>query len=235
MRCAVATILKLGAMFSAIGAFAISDAGQRLIQNGITLAALLVAIKGVRNWNQERRDLRRAELAEKTLATTYRAKDAIAFVRSPFGFGGEGQSRKHGANESEEKSAALDSAFAPIERANKAAAIFEEIQSLRYSISAAFSPAAAQPLSVFMEIRAEIIAASQSRMRDITQPGPINDAAIARSERNDAVIWEGYGEADTIVSRVDGAIAALEAQFRPYVEATFKPPNRFFKWRNKTT
>lgn len=230
MHAATIVLLKLGAMFVAIGTFAISDAGQRMIQNAIALAALAFAIRGVRNWNQERRDLRRAELAEKTLATTLRAKDAIAFVRSVFGNAAEGETRKRGPNETPDQARALDSAFAPIERVNKVAAIFEEIQSLKYSISAAFSPPAAQPLSVFMEVRAEIIAASFSKMRDIDHPGPMNDAAIARSERNDAVIWEGYGEAETIVPRIDTAIAALEARFRPYVEATFKAPNGIFKW-----
>jgi len=223
-----------------IWAFVLSEAGQRLIQNIIAIVALIFAIRGVRNWSRERRDLRRAELAEKTLVAAHRAKDAIGFVRSPFGWGGEGATRKRGQNETADQTQGLDSAFAPIERLNKASDIFEEVQSLRYSISAAFSPAAAKPLSVFMEVRAEIIAASHSKMRDISQPGPMNDAAIARSERNDAVIWEGYGEAEKIVPRIERSIADLEKAFRPYVEATFRISGfwprwpAWFTWRGKT-
>jgi len=214
-----------------IWAFILSEAGQRLIQNIIAVVALLFAIRGVRNWSRERRDLRRAELAEKTLVASYRAKDAIGFVRSPFGWGGEGATRKRGQNETADQTQALDSAFAPIERLNKASDIFEEVQSLRYSISAAFNPAAARPLSVFMEVRAEIIAACHSKMHDVNQPGPMNDAAIARSERTDAVIWEGYGEPEKIVPRIDQAITDLEKSFRPHVEASFRLA-RFWRWPN---
>jgi hypothetical protein len=84
-----------------------------------------------------------------------------------------------------------------------------------------------------MAVRVEIIAASHSKMGDIVHPGPNNQAAIDRSERNDAVIWEGYGEAETIVPRIDASITALEATFRPYVEATFRSANWWPKWFKK--
>lgn len=225
------------AAFQALWTFVLSEPGQRLIQNVIAVTALVFAIRGVRNWSRERRDLRRAELAEKTLVAAYRAKDAIQFVRSPFGWGGEGATRKRSGNETADQTQALDSAFAPIERLNKASDIFEEVQSLRYNIGAAFSLAAARPLSVFLEVRAEIIAASNSKMREATRTGPMSDAAIAHMEKTDAVIWEGYGEDEKIVPRLEQAIAELEKSFRPYVEATFRL-SRFWPtwltWGKKT-
>ena len=210
------------AAFQALWTFVLSEPGQRLIQNVIAVTALVFAIRGVRNWSRERRDLRRAELAEKTLVAAYRAKDAIQFVRSPFGSVGEGATRKRDPNETTDQTQALDSAFAPIERLSRASEIFEEVQSLRYSIGAAFSLTAAKPLTVFMEVRAEIIAASHSKMRDATRDGRVTEAAIAHAEKMDAVIWEGYGEDEKIVPRLDQAIADLEKSFRPYVEATFR-------------
>src|SRR3954470_23878952 len=114
----------------AVWSFLISDAGQRLIQNLIAIGALFLAVRGVRNWNRERRDLRRAELAEKTLAAAYRAKDAFRFVRSPAGWGGEGSTRKRDEGESKTLSEALDRAFTPIERLNKMSEVFDELRSL---------------------------------------------------------------------------------------------------------
>ncbi len=169
----------------------------------VAITALTFAIRGVRNWNRERRDLRRAELAEKTLALGHRAFDAIATVRAPFAHAGEGASRRRGEGETPEIARALDIAFTPIERLNSAGEIFEEIKALRYSLAAAFSLHDAEPLLVFLTVHVEIASAAYSKMRDILGPRQRDQsAAIARSERNDAVIWSGYADPDPIAARL---------------------------------
>jgi hypothetical protein len=205
-----------------VWAYLFSDAGQRLIQNIIAIMALALAVRGVRNWNRERRDLRRAELAEKTLATAYRAKDAFRFVRSPAGWAGEGSTRKRGESEPKNISEALDRAFTPIERLNKMSDVFDELRSLHYSIAAAFGTKTAEPLDTFLTVHNEIIFAAHSQMRAIWRGGPTTEASIVRAERDEDVVWDG-GEGDAITLRLDAAIAQLEATFRPHVEATFRP------------
>lgn len=223
-------------MIGQLLAFVISDAGQAFIQNVIAVVALIFAIRGVRTWRQERRDIRRAELAEQTLAVAHRAKDEIAMVRSPHGHGGEGSTRQRGPNESSQEAEALDGTFVPIERLNKIADVIDQIQGLRYSLTAAFGGEAAEPLMVFLQVRREIIVAAQINMRETFDAvrgrrAPMDDKAVERSEKREAVIWEGSRDPDEIVARLDSAIADLERTFRPYVEAKFRPlPDRFFKW-----
>jgi hypothetical protein len=190
--------------------------------------ALVFAVRGVRTWNQERRDLRRAELAEKTLTIAHRAKDAIGVVRSPFGYAGEGSTRKREPNESDREAEALDRAFAPIERLNTIGDVFDEIQSLRYSLTAAFGRQVPEPLLVFLRVRNEIAGAARINMREALDAVRGRDAAmdrnaVGRAERREAIIWEGLNDPDAIVARLDAAIADLERTFRPYVEATFRP------------
>jgi hypothetical protein len=223
-------------MIGELWEFVISESGQALTQNVIAASALAFAVRGVRTWRQERRDLRRAELAEQTLTVAYRAKDAFAMVRSPFSFGGEGATRPRGPNESDKEARALDQAFVPIERLYKIADLFDQIQGLRYSASAAFQPKAAEPLGVFLRIRNEINNVAMSDRREAAnaargQGATMDDKAIERSEKREAVIWEGSQEPDAIVARIDAAISELEQTMRPHVEANFRPlAGRLSQW-----
>jgi hypothetical protein len=201
--------------------FFISDAGQRALQNLLGLAALFLAVRGVRNWNQERRDVRRAELAERALASAYRCRDVIANVRSPIGYQGEGQSRKAEEGETPGQKQQRDSAFVPVERLNAHQALFEELASLAYSLDAAFGPSAADPLLAFNRARFKIMAAARSKFRMVDSTQDLTERDIARMERDDATIWSGMDN-DEISKDINDAVALLEVKFRPYVEASFR-------------
>lgn len=200
----------------------LSDAGQRLAQNIIAVAAIILAARGVRNWSRERRDLRRAELAEQSLAVAYRARDAISSVRSPFGHSGEGSSRKREPGETPEQQERRDSAFAPVERLSHIHSLFEELQSIKYNVTAAFGVAAAEPLNEFLKVRNEIISAARMRytLHD-RPPVRITPELQDLENRYEAVIWQ-LSETDEIASRLNAAVDQLEHKFRPYVEARFR-------------
>lgn len=202
----------------------LSDVGQRLFQNLLAALALFFAVRGVRNWNLERRDIRRAELAEQALALAYRARDAIAEVRDPSSFGNEGSTRKRADDEAPESSRALDLAFVPIERLSRSAKVFDTMQSLAYNLDAAFGRDTASPLGQFRLARGKIWAASLSKMRRAAQTGErrqLTAQDIERAERDDAAIWSGL-DGDEIKPAIDAAVKALEVAFRPYVEARFR-------------
>jgi hypothetical protein len=196
-----------------------SPAGQQFIQNLIALAAIGLAARGVRNWNVERRDLRRAQLAEESLVAAYRAKDAISTVRSPLAYAAEGSSRTRQEGEPEDRRRDRDSAYVPFERLNRFADLFEEIQKLKYNVSAAFGTEAASPLNEFLMVRHQIFVAAKMKYMTSERGGHPREAIENQWE---AVIWEGSTEPDAIVARLDSAISQLEQKFRPYVEARFK-------------
>ena len=212
--------------------FLLSDAGQRLIQNVIAIVAIIFALRGVRNWNRERRDLRRAELAEQAIALGYKARDAFSAVRSPIGFGGEGSSRKQEDNESDSLKRARDRAYTPIERLKYVSAVFDEVQSARYSVTAAFGEKYSLPLLEFLKVRNEIVAVAHTKYmmaEDITY-GERRDQSFDR--KFEGTIWEGVSKPDAIKERLDAAVEKLENEFRQYVEARFtvSPILWWWKW-----
>jgi hypothetical protein len=87
-----------------------------LIKNISIIIASWTAVYGTDQWRRECRGKRQAELAEEVLSLFYEAQDAVRHIRNPFGFGGEGASRKAGENETPEEKDAFDKAFVIFER-----------------------------------------------------------------------------------------------------------------------
>ena len=79
--------------------------GIEFIKNiGIIIASLsatiasITAIYGINSWRRESKWKRKYELAEEVLANLYESYQSIQIIRSPIGFGGEGETRKIGKN-----------------------------------------------------------------------------------------------------------------------------------------
>lgn len=161
----------------------------------------------------------------------YHVRDIISNVRSVFGYEGEGSSRQREPNESYEVRRQRDQAFVPIERLNAYADDFKDMQTLRYSISAAFGTDTASLLDEFFKVRNEIIVAARMNAR-ISGRSRMTDKEIEQDDKRDAVIWEGSTDPDAIVERLNEAVEKLERRFRPYVEARFRAP-RLMWWRKQ--
>src|SRR5689334_4912630 len=90
-----------------------------IAKNASLILAVFFAIYGIDAWRREFIGKRRMELAEEVLALFYQARDIIEEIRSPFGYGGEGSTRKPSPNERPEDKDALDHAYSLVERYNK--------------------------------------------------------------------------------------------------------------------
>jgi len=103
-----------------------------IAQSASVILASLFAIYGIDAWRREFIGKRRMELAEEVLALFYQARDVIRAIRSPFGYVGEGGTRKTASDERPEDKEALDQAFVLVERYNRNIEPFSRIHALRY-------------------------------------------------------------------------------------------------------
>lgn len=194
-----------------------------IAQSVSIIVASLFAIYGFDAWRREHIEIRRIELAEEVLALFYQARDAIESIRSPLGFGGEGQSRKPSENESPEKKQVLDQAYVLIERYNKHSELFSRINSLRYKFMALMGQDSAQPFNELNKILYELVLSSRQMARRSTQLKReyITEADKQRdwdsSIKIDQVYYGG-GEDDPIVPRVNKIIEKIEGICRNIIE-----------------
>lgn len=195
-----------------------------IAQNVSIILASFFAIYGIDAWRREHVGIRRIELAEEVLALFYQARDAIESIRSPFGFSGEGQSRKPSENESDEEKQALDQAYVLIERYNKHSELFSRIYSLRYKFMALLGQEAAQPFDELNKIVNELILSSHQMARRAKQP--MRHFSSEAQEKKD---WEYYlkidrvyysgGDGDPIAPRVDQTILDIEKTCHKIIES----------------
>ena len=78
-----------------------------------------IAVYSINAWRRELKGQRELDVSEQALALIYECKDNLRFIRSPYSFGGEGQTRKRGPKETEDVSEALDRAYVLFERYEK--------------------------------------------------------------------------------------------------------------------
>jgi len=180
------------------------------------ITASIVAIYGINSWRREFKGKRQMELAEDVLALFYRARDAIRAIRSPFGYAGEGTTRKPDKNETKEQKEARDRAHVASERFKKHQEVFNKLYSLRYRFMAEIGKDKAEP---FDEIRKIIndISAAAFMLPDLWAPRrwryydeKKQEELFAQREKYEAIFWEGISEKDEITKRVDKAISDIE-------------------------
>ena len=182
-----------------------------------SVAAIIVslaAIYGVRAWKREFIGKRKIELAEETLALFYEARDAIAAIRNPFGFAGEGTSRKPQENETEEQKEAWDRAYVAFERYGKHQELFSRLYSTRYRFAVKFGKDKAQPFEEIRIIVNEILIAARmlgdSWAKKVDYLGPKQQKAhLDFRKQQEEIFWE-HGSQDELVKRIDQAIADME-------------------------
>lgn len=194
------------------------------LQSISILGAAWVAIYGIDAWRREYIGKRRMELAEEVLALFYQARDVIASIRSSFGYGGEGESRKPGPQETAEEKAALDRAFVLIERYNRHAELFSRLQSLRYRFMAQFGSEASEPFQAIVRIVNQMIGSAQTLARLAAVPEwslrteeaqELHGKQIMEAYR---IYYEGFDD-DPIAPRVEEAVAKIERTCRATIES----------------
>ena len=127
----------------------------------IIIAAWTVIIS-ITAWRREYIGKRNLELAEEILALFYESRDAIRGIRSPFGFAGEGSTRKPSPNESPKDKEVYDKTFVTHERYNRCSDLFNKLFSMRYRYMARFGRNSVKPFDELKAIVIEILSAADT-------------------------------------------------------------------------
>lgn len=182
----------------------------------IIIAAWTVII-GVNAWRREFIGERRIELAEEVLALFYEARDAISYIRSPFGYVGEGGSRKSSENESPEEKQIYDKAYVVVERYNKNQELFNKIYSMRYRFMAQFGKEASVPFDDLRKIVNDIFVSSRMLTYYWKDQGRRTWGTEEEFKKHleemheyEAVFWEMSADRDPITPRVSAVISNIE-------------------------
>jgi len=195
-----------------------------IAQSASIILASLFAVYGIDAWRREFIGKRRMELAEEVLALFYQARDILQAIRSPFGYVGEGATRKASDTERPEDKDALDHAFVLIERYNKHIDTFSRIHALRYRFMAQLGSDAATPFNDLNGVVNELILASRQMARLSTRPDRSfrTEADIEKHQREmekvDAVFYSG-SENDPIEPRVEAIVAKMERTCKAIIES----------------
>jgi hypothetical protein len=195
-----------------------------IAQSVSIIIASLVVIYGIDEWRREFVGKRRIELAEEVLSLFYQARDIIESIRSPFGFGGEGETRKPSPNERPEHKEALDQAYVLIERYNRHIEVFSRIRALRYRFMAQFDTNASKPFDDLNRIINELILSAQQKARYATQTEQpyLSDAAAEKHNKKflevDSVYYCG-SEDDPIAPRVEAILEDVESTCKKIIES----------------
>jgi len=184
----------------------------------IIIAAWAVII-GVNAWRREYIGKRKLELAEEVLALFYEARDVISFIRSPFGFSGEGSTRNASPNETPEEKQINDRAYVVFERYNKRQDLFNKLYSMRYRYMARFGKDSAKPFDDLRKIVNEIFVSARMLSHYWKEQGRRTWKSEAEfkkhleeMQKHEAIFWEMNADEDTIIPRVNAVISDIEAQ-----------------------
>ena len=178
--------------------------------------AAFMAARGIDAWRREFIDKRRMELAEEALTLFYQARDVIAEIRSPFGFGGEGETRKPAPGERAADKAELDGAYVLIERYNKHLELFSKLRAMRYRFMARFGRESANPFDELNVVVNKLVQSSYRRASMTRYPR--TSASEEEAERLDqkareidSIYFAGFPD-DAIAPKVESIVAAVETQ-----------------------
>ena len=181
--------------------------------------AAFTVIYGVNAWRREYLGKRKIELAEDVLALFYEARDVISYIRNPFGFSGEGSTRKAAPNESPEEKQINDNAYVVFERYNKRQDLFNKLYSMRYRYMAQFGKDSAKPFDDLQKIVNEIFISARMLSHYWRQQGRRTWKSdeefkkhLEEMHKHESVFWETGSEEDPILPRINAVIADIEAQ-----------------------
>lgn len=171
---------------------------------------------GVRAWRSSYIGQKHIELAEEVHGLFLKCTDHIRTIRSPFGFSGEGSTRKRGENETPEESEIYDRAYVAIERFVKVQEDFSKLFALAIRFELYFGKGTTRPIRTMRDIVQEIHLASRQLNRFwMAQGKPFpNDEAfekhLERMRKAEGVFWEDSEEEETINARLFAARDEVE-------------------------
>jgi len=186
---------------------------------GAACTGAWIGWRGLEKWRDETIGKRKAELAEQALMAFYEARDALAWVRAPVGFGGEGESRTPSDGETKTQQKKRNTYFIPIERLTHEKELFARLQSLRYAFAAQFGEAASEPFKAITSVQNEI-RTSASVLIGIVYDDD-NDRAFAKSAEPllNTIGWGAVARPDDVDRKIEKAVKDIEVVCRPVLAA----------------
>ena len=187
---------------------------MNILQSLSIIIVAFVAVYSINAWRRELKGQRELDVSEQALALIYECKDNLQIIRSPFGFSGEGQTRKRRPDETKDESKAFDQAYVLIERYEKVKDSFIKLQSIKYKFMAIFGKETAEPFNEVNRIMNELfLAAKRLGLRYW------NPKYQGQSERDpkwgkkileyEAKFYSGE-EPDTIAEKMDNVVSRIE-------------------------
>jgi hypothetical protein len=205
----------------------IASLSVSIAQAGAVLAACWAIISGIGAWKREFIGKRQIELAEQVLARFFEIKDAIASIRSPLSYRGEGGSRTRVETESTGEAEILDRAYIAFERYDKFKTVFNEFNTLKYRFMASFGP---DSEAVFFQTQTTvnlILSSAQmlgthywQRQGRVKMSSEEFDAHLKEMKQHQENFWDVGNENDDIRRRLGVVQSRLDAIVAP----CFKEP-----------
>lgn len=173
-----------------------------------------VAVYSINAWRRELKGQRELDVSEQALALIYECKDNLQFIRGPFSFSGEGQTRKRRSDETKDESKAFDQAYVLIERYEKVRDSFIKLQSIKYKFMAIFGKETAEPFNEVNRIMNELFLAAKwlgSRYWNPKyQAKSLSDGKWEKKiSEYEAKFYSG-GKPDTIAEKMDNVVGRIE-------------------------
>lgn len=183
-----------------------------------SLGTFITVIISILKWRSERVDTKKQELNQEILALFYEARDAISYIRNPFGFVGEGSTRKSDPEkESPEEKQIYDKAYVVFERYNKKQDLFNKLYSMRYKYMALFGKESGKPFNDLNKIINDIFISARMLpyyWKDQGHRQWKNDDEFHKHledmHKHEAIFWQMTPDRDSITPRVDAVISEIE-------------------------
>jgi len=198
----------------------------KIIESIAITIASICAIFGINSWRNEMKGRKEYDLAEEVLSLFYEAKDAINDIRNPFGYVGEGRSRKPANEETQEQKKARDMAYVVFERYQKNKKVFNRLNSLRYRFMAVFGKNNEKPFYELKSICDKILQAAHmlgTLWERQTRPLRTTENTLENIKKYEEVIW-WTSESDHISQNVDKLVSEID----DFCKKIIKPKNSLF-------
>jgi hypothetical protein len=193
------------------------------------IGACWAILSGVDAWKREFIGKRRIELAENLLAKFFEIKDAVRYIRNPFGSSAEGKSRERDESESRVETQMLDRGYVVAERYAKKETIFAEFSTLKYRCMAAFG---SETESIFTETyrtvnsivwSARMLAIHYWKHEGHFSPNPeVYEKHLEDMKRHEGVFWDDGSETDEIRVKLQRIQEQLESVTAPCFQESMK-------------
>lgn len=186
-------------------------------------------ISGVGAWKREFIGKRKIELAEETLATFFEIKDAIAFIRSPWSSGTEGNTRKRAPGETEEEAKLLDRGYIVFERYESKKEIFVRFNTLKYKFMAVFGTATERIFQDTNKTLNSIFASANmlathywQRQGRVAMETDEFQRHLDEMHKHEGIFWDRYSENDEVRNQLEATQSELERVTKPCFEEPIK-------------